>query len=80
MTKFFLKENFMGWPQVQVYENPIYFAASLPPFVSFVRFCLPLKGLQKITKATKRKYTGSRFICWERQLFCEIVLDPWPTT
>jgi hypothetical protein len=46
----------------EVYENPIYLAASLSPFVSFVRFCLPLKCLQKITKATKRKYPRRRIL------------------
>jgi hypothetical protein len=53
-TEFFLKQDFTKQRFLEVYEVPYIFQSLFSTFVSFVLFCLTLKGLQKQTKATKK--------------------------
>jgi hypothetical protein len=45
-----------------VWALPRWASCAFPPFVSFVAFCLALKGLQKQTKATKKKSPRRRIL------------------
>jgi hypothetical protein len=55
-TEFFWQQDFTRQRFLEVYEHPNTFQRLFPTFVSFVLFCLTLKGLQKQTKATKKNF------------------------